>query len=167
MKDFPYKNTISPKAKRLIVIASLIFIGIIIGLIFSTIGFNFIKDAIQQSGYQATDVQERRFSLLYTASMIINCVDIILLIGILWIYLDSYRKTKSSFMLGLTFFIGVLFTRSLVTLITIHSLFIEYVRAIPLLTKTFVIGGGFGTFSFFLNIFEIIAIFILLYLSMD
>ena len=99
--------------------------------------------------------------------MIINCVDIILLLGILWIYLDSYRKTKSSFMLGLTFFIGVLFTRSIVTLVTIHSLFIEYVRAIPVLTKAFVIGGGFGTFSFFLNIFEIIAISILLYLSME
>ena len=131
MKDFPYKNTISPKAKALIVIASLIFIGIVVGFIFSTIGFNSIKDALQQSGYQATDAQERRFSLLYTASMIINCVDIVLLIGILWIYLDSYRKTKSSFMLGLTFFIGVLFTRSIVTLITVHSLFIEYVRAIP------------------------------------
>jgi hypothetical protein len=167
MKDVPYKNTISPKAKVLIVIASLIFIGIVVGYIFSTIGFNFIKDAIQQSGYQATAVQERRFSLLYTVSMIINCVDIILLVGILWIYLDSYRKTKSSFMLGLTLFIGVLFTRSIVTLITVHSLFIEYVRAIPVLTKAFVIGGGFGTFSFFLNVFEIIAISILLYLSMD
>jgi len=167
MKDFPYKNTISPKAKGLIVIASLIFIGIVVGFIFSTIGFNFINDAIQQSGYQVTDAQERRFSLLYTVSMIINCVDIILLIGILWIYLDSYRKTKSSFMLGLTFFIGVLFTRSIVTLVTIHSLFIEYVRAIPVLTKAFVIGGGFGTFSFFLNVFEIIAISILLYLSME
>ena len=167
MKNFPYKNTISPKAKGLIVIASLIFIGIVVGFIFSTIGFNSIKDAIQQSGYQTTDVQERRFSLIYTASMIINCVDIILLIGILWIYLDSYRKTKSSFMLGLTFFIGVLFTRSIVTLVTVHSLFIEYVRAIPVLTKAFVIGGGFGTFSFFLNVFEIIAICILLYLSME
>jgi len=167
MKDFPYKNTISPKAKGLIVIASLILIGIIVGIIFSTVGFNAIKDAIQQSGYETTVAQERRFSLLYTSSMIINCVDIILLIGILWIYLDSYRKTKSSFMLGLTFFIGVLFARSLVTLVSIHSLFIEYVRAIPLLTKAFVIGGGFGTFSFFLNIFEIIAISILLYLSME
>jgi len=167
MKDFPYKNTISPKAKVLIVIASLIFIGIVVGFIFSTIGFNFIKDTIQQSGYQATAAQERRFSLLYTVSMIINCVDIILLMGILWIYLDSYRKTKSSFMLGLTLFIGVLFTRSIVTLVTVHSLFIEYVRAIPVLTKAFGIGGGFGTFSFFLNVFEIIAISILLYLSMD
>ena len=167
MKDFPYKNTISQKAKGLIVISSLIFIGIIVGLIFTTIGMNSIIDAIQQSGYNITDMQERRFSLIYTTSMIINCVDLILLIGILWIYLDSYRKTKSSFMLGLTFFIGVLFTRSLVSLVTIHSLFIEYVQAIPLLTKAFVIGGGFGTFSFFLNIFEIIAISILLYLSME
>jgi uncharacterized membrane protein (DUF485 family) len=167
MKDFPYKNTISPKAKALIVITSLIFIGIVVGFIFSTIGFNSIKDALQQSGYQATDAQERRFSLLYTASMIINCVDIVLLIGILWIYLDTYRKTKSSFMLGLSFFIGVLFTRSILTLITINSLFTEYVRSIPLLAKALGVGGGFGTFSFFLNVFEIIAISILLYLSME
>jgi uncharacterized membrane protein (DUF485 family) len=167
MKDFPYKNTISPKSKALIVIASLIFIGIVVGFIFSTIGFNSIKDALQQSGYQVTDAQERRFSLLYTASMIINCVDIVLLIGMLWIYLDTYRKTKSSFMLGLTFFIGVLFTRSIVTLITVHSLFTEYVRAIPLLTKALGIGGGFGSLSFFINVFEIIAISILLYLSME
>ena len=167
MKELPYKNTISQKSKSLIVIMSLIFIGIIVGLIFATIGTNSIRDAIQQSGYETTDIQERRFSLIYTASTIINWVDLILLIGILWIYFDSYRKTRSGFMLGLTFFIGVLFTRSLVTLVTIHSLFIEYVRAIPLLTKAFIIGGGFGTLSFFLNIFEIIAISILLYLSMD
>lgn len=167
MKNFPFKNTINPKVKGLIVIISLIFIGIIVGLIFSIMGFHAINNAIQQSNYDITEMQERRFALLYTASMTINCVDIILLIGILWIYLDSYRKTKSSFMLGLTFFIGVLFTRSLLTLVTIHSLFIEYVRAIPLLTKVFVIGGGFGSFSFFLNVFEIIAIIILLYLSME
>lgn len=167
MKDIPYKNTISPKAKALIVIASLIFIGIVVGFIVSTIGFNAIEDAVQGSGYEPTDAQVRRFSLVYGASMIINCVDIVLLIGILWIYSSSYRKTKSSFLLGLTLFIGVLFTRSIVTLISVHSLFTEYVRAIPLLSKALGVGGGFGTFSFFLNIFEIIAISILLYLSME
>jgi fatty acid desaturase len=36
-------------------------------------------------------------------------LNMILLFALLVIYLDSYRKTKSAFTLGLAFFIGVLF----------------------------------------------------------
>ncbi|MBC7128644.1 MAG: hypothetical protein H5T45_02810 [Thermoplasmatales archaeon] len=46
-----------------------------------------------------------RLRLFYVFSTIINLV---LLLALLLIYINSFLKTKSSFMLGLVFFIGVL-----------------------------------------------------------
>ncbi len=50
------------------------------------------------------------FKLLYVISIILN---IALLLTLLIIYLNSYLKTKSSFTLGLVFFIGVLFVQKI------------------------------------------------------
>ncbi|MEM2508709.1 MAG: hypothetical protein QW673_00705, partial [Candidatus Thermoplasmatota archaeon] len=46
-----------------------------------------------------------RLKFLYVLSTIVNLV---LLLILLLIYINSFLKTKSSFMLGLVFFIGVL-----------------------------------------------------------
>ncbi|DAC72907.1 MAG TPA: hypothetical protein DSN98_02795 [Thermoplasmata archaeon] len=166
MKEIPYSNKISPKMKAVIIILGLVFIGVIIGFVVSTIGLGFIRDVLQNLNIQPTDAQEHRFSNLYTASIVINCIDATLLVGILIMYIDSYRKTKSSFLMGLTFFIGVLLARSLLSLVTIQSLFTEYVQILPTLAKA-ISTTGVGSFSFLLNVFEIIAVSILLYLSME
>jgi hypothetical protein len=166
MKEIPYKNKINPKLKAVIVILGLIFIGVIIGCIVSVVGLGFIRDVLQNLDIQPTQIQERRFTTLYTVSIVINCIDATLLVGILLLYIDSYRKTKSSFLMGLIFFIGVLFSRSILSLVTIQSLFTEYIQLLPSLAQA-ISTTGVGSFSFLLNVFEIIAISILLYLSME
>ncbi len=166
MKEIPYAKKINPKTKAVIILLGLFFIGAIIGFVVSTIGLGFIRDVLQNLDIQPTEVQERRFTALYTASIVINCIDATLLVGILYLYIDSYRKTKSSFLIGLTFFIGILLSRSILSLVTIQLLFTEYIQLLPSLAKA-ISSTGVGSFSFLLNIFEIIAISILLYLSME
>lgn len=166
MKEVPYSNKMSPKGKAVIIILGLVFIGVIIGFVVSTIGLGFIRGVLQNLDIQPTEVQERRFTALYTVSIVINCIDATLLVGILLLYVDSYRKTKSSFLMGLTFFIGVLLSRSILSLVTIQSLFTEYIQLLPSIAKA-ISTTGVGSFSFLLNVFEIIAISILLYLSME
>ncbi len=166
MKELPFTNKINPKLKALIVILGLFFIGVIIGCIVSLVGLGLIRDVLQNLNIQPTELQERRFTILYSVSIVVNCIDATLLVGILVLYIDSYRKTKSSFLMGLTFFISVLLARSILSLITIQSLFTEYIQLLPSLAKA-ISTTGVGSFSFLLNIFEIIAISILLYLSME
>ena len=46
-----------------------------------------------------------------------SALNMILLAALLYLYLSSYRKTKSHFTLGLSFFIGVLLTQRVLFLI--------------------------------------------------
>jgi hypothetical protein len=166
MKNNPYQHKINPKMKAVIIIIGLIFIGVVIGMIISLIEIGSIKEVLQNLDIQPTAAQERRFTMLYIISIVINCIDLTLLVGILWIYIDSYRKTKSSFLLGLTFFIGVLLSRSFLSLAVVQSLFTDYIKLLPSISKA-ISTTGIGSFSFLLNVFEIIAVSILLYLSME
>ncbi|KAA0014868.1 MAG: hypothetical protein FE041_01630 [Thermoplasmata archaeon] len=76
------------------------------------------------------------FRLLFIASLIIN---IVLLISLLIIYINSFLKTKSSFTLGLVFFIGVLL---------IQRILVFYLPFLP-------------------HLFETLALIILLILSLE
>lgn len=166
MKEIPYKSKISPKMRSLIIIISLFFIGIVLGIIISNLSIGIINDIIEKLKLEINAKNMRYLTNILSISFTLLCINIVLLLTLLWLYIDSYRKTKSSFMLGLTFFIGVLLVRSLLSLSTMFALFTQYVKALP--TIWTIIGDtGYGSFSFFLNIFEIIALTILLYLSME
>ena len=166
MKDVPLDKKISPRSKAVIILVGLFFIGIVVGILFAQVGINEAKDILQDLGIRLSGGQDRQFSNIYTMVIVIIVTDLVLLIGLLWIYVDTYRKTKSSFMLGLTLFISVLFVRGLVTLLMVHALFTRYLRTFPVIRE--LLGdSGFGAFSFFISIFEIIAVSILLYLSME
>lgn len=147
MSDIPYKNKMGPKAKAIAIIILLLTIGMIAGLVISKVGMNY---AIERN----PDVNQRLLSLigtLCTISVSIFCINISLLLGLLWIYADSFRKTKSSFMLGLLLFIGVLFVQSVLSLILF-----------PLS-----LGENLSLYGILPNMFESIALVILLYLSME
>lgn len=166
MKDVPYEKKISPRAKALIIIVGLFFVGILLGLIFAQIGISEAKDILDSYGIDLSQNQERQFANIYSFSIVIIVISLVLLSGLLVIYLDTYRKTKSSFMLGLTLFISVLFIRSLLSLFIIHALITRYLRAFPLIRE--LIGdSSFGALSLLIYIFEIIALSILLYISME
>ncbi len=166
MKELPYKNKINPRTKALIVILCLFLIGIIIGLIISNIGIIFLKETADKQGIEITDTIERRIANSYSWLITITCIDAALLIGLLWIYFDTYRKTKSSFMIGLNFFIIIFLIKSILSVVYLNSFFNESIVLLPNAIKT--IGtSGIGPLGFFINIFEIIAISILLYISME
>ena len=119
----------------------------IAGLVVSKVGMNYAK-------VRNPDANQRLLGLigtLLTLSVSILCINISLLLGLLWIYADSFRKTKSSFMLGLLLFIGVLFVQSVLSLVLFsHSL-----------------NENLSLYGILPNMFETIALVILLYLSME
>lgn len=166
MKDNPYKNEISPKMKILIKILSLFIIGIFIGLIISNIGIILLKQTAEDLNIDIDSAAVKRLINGYIWLVTIFCIDAILLVSLLWIYFRTYRKTKSSFILGLNFFIGILLIKSVLSIAYLFSLYNNSIRQLPTVLTT--LGtSGFGILGFFLNIFEIMAISILLYLSME
>ncbi len=166
MKDVPYEKKISPHAKALIIIIGLFFIGIVVGFLFAQIGISEAQDILRQYDIDLSNAQERQFATIYLFSIVIIVISLALLIGLLIIYIDTYRKTKSSFMLGLILFISVLFVRSLLSLFIVHALVTRYIRAFPLI-RDLIGNSSFGGLSILIYIFEIVALSILLYLSME
>ena len=166
MKELPYKNKINPKIKALIVILCLFLIGITIGLIVSNIGITLLKQTADNQGIEITDAVERRIANSYSWLITITSIDAVLLICLLWIYFDTYRKTKSSFMIGLNFFIIIFLIKSIFSIIYLNSFFNESIVLLPNAIRS--IGtSGMGSLGFFINIFEIIAISTLLYISLE
>lgn len=166
MNDMPYTKKISPKTKAIVTILGLIFIGIIIGYLLSIFSLQIIRAEIDELPIQIDPSRINRSINYYTGALIFLSIEISLLIGLLYVYYDSYRKTKSRFLIGLNMFIIVLFIRSLLSVVSLHSIATEYVRVIPYVSRTF-LTPGFSGLNFVLYIFEIIAISILFYLSME
>jgi hypothetical protein len=135
MKDNPYVKKISTKQKGLLLILSLFIIGIVIGQIISSVGIHFIKQTAEDYDINLNPVTEKRITFGYRLLMTILCIDLLLLICLLWIYFGIYRKTKSSFILGLNFFIGVLLLKSGLSIVYLFSFFNESIKNLPTALK--------------------------------
>jgi len=166
MNDIPYTKKITPRTKALVTICVLIFIGIIIGYLISIFSLQIIRTEIDELPIQVDPTRITRSVNYYTGALIFLSIEIILLVGLLYVYYDSYRKTKSRFLIGLNMFIIVLFIRSILSVVSLHSIATEYIRVIPYVSRTF-LTPGFSALNFILYIFEIVALSILLYLSME
>jgi hypothetical protein len=166
MNDIPYTKKITPRTKALVTICILIFIGIIIGYLLSIFSLQIIRAEIDELPIQVDPTRITRSVNYYTGALIFLSIEIILLVGLLYVYYDSYRKTKSRFLIGLNMFIIVLFIRSILSVVSLHSIATEYIRVIPYVSRTF-LTPGFSALNFILYIFEIVALSILLYLSME
>jgi hypothetical protein len=140
------------KAFALIVV--LILLGTVMGLAMSYVSLKKGKEIAEERGHPFDKRMARAFALRYTSSIIVISINIILLIGLLWIYMDTYSKTNSSFMLGLMFFIGVLLIQSLLSLPLVHAMF-GYTPS------------GLGPFGVIPYLFETMALVILTALSME
>src|SRR4030042_211633 len=163
MNDIPYTKKITPRTKALVTICVLIFIGIIIGYLISIFSLQIIRAEIDELPIQVDPTRITRSVNYYTGALIFLSIEIILLVGLLSVYYDSYRKTKSRFLIGLNMFIIVLFIRSILSVVSLHSIATEYIRVIPYVSRTF-LTPGFSVLNFILYIFEIVALSILLYL---
>lgn len=147
MSDIPYKKQMDPKAKAIAIIIVLLIVGMIVGLVISRVSMNYAREKYQGANQRVLNL----IGTLYALSMSILCINIALLLGLFWIYADSLRKTKSSFMLGLLLFIGVLFVQSILSLILFPVS----------------LGENLSLYGILPNMFETLALIILLYLSME
>jgi len=164
------KPKMDPKAKAIAILFLLLILGVVIGLVIShyslesidkrqkaTIVFfkgDFsIKQLNQLSTPQAQAIWND-FKETYALVTIVICMNLAMLVGLLGLYLDGFRKTKSSFMMGLSMFLGVLFVQSLFSL---PSLQLYLGQSL----------SDLGLYHIIPNIFETIALIIFFYLSME
>ena len=147
-------------------IIGLIFIGIIIGYVISLFSLQIIQTEIDELPIQIDQSRITRSMNYYTGAMIFLSIQIMLLVGLLYVYFDSFRKTKSRFLIGLNMFIIVLFIRSILSVVSLHTIATEYIRVIPYVSRTF-LTPGFSVLNYILYLFEVLALSILLYLSME
>lgn len=166
MNDVQYSKKIQPKTKALAVIFGLIIIGVIIGYVLSLYSLEKILTELNELPIQIPQTRIERSVNYYTAALICLSVEIIVLVGLLYMYLDSYRKTKSRFLIGLNMFIVALFIKSILSVVSLYNMATDYIRFIPYVSRTF-LTPGFSELNFVVYAFEIIALSILLYLSME
>jgi len=153
MSDIPYKKELDPKTKAIAVIVVLLIVGMIFGFIISQLSLGYVGKYIDRLKNESPMIA-RYITDMYTLGTIFICTNIFLLLGLLGIYVDSFRKLKSSFIFGLILFIGVLLVQSIISLPILHFT-VGYSSYNPSL------------FGILPNIFETLALVILLYLSME
>ncbi len=166
MNDIPLIKKLDPKTKAVIAIFGIIIIGVIIGYIISIFSLQIIITELNKLPIQIDPERIDRSINYYTGALICVAVEIVLLIGILYLYFDSYRKTKSRFLLGLNIFILALFIRSILSVISLQNIATDHIRVSPYVSRTF-LTPGFNELNFIAYAFEIIALSILFYLSME
>lgn len=165
MDDIPYIQKISPKMKALMTILILFFVGVLIGYVLSFVSLQIILEEINKLPINIDQSRINRSINSYTAAIIFLTIQITLLIGLFYVYFDSFRKTKSQFLIGLNMFIIALLVRSVLSIISLHKIATDYVQVIPYISRTF-LTPGLGLLDFVVYLFEITAISILLYISM-
>ena len=153
MNNIPTKKEMDPKAKAIAIIFILLIIGMVVGLILSYISIGFVEERARNLN-RNIEPYLNLYADMYTLHTTIICINIFLLIGLLGIYLDSFRKTHSTFIMGLILFLGVLLVQSILSLQVLHAV-ASAIKDIP------------GLLDVLPNMFETIALIILSYLSME
>ena len=125
-------------------IAIVIVIGIIFSIFFAGLTYKKVYEKMKEKG-----IKGRYAAFHYASYTILVIINAFLLISLLIIYLDSYLKTRSSFMLGLVFFIGVLLIQTILLLPIVRAIF------------------GYQPFYSLPYLFEMLALIILLILSLE
>lgn len=162
MKDLPYKKKMSPRMKAISLIIVLLLVGFVFGRIVATVGSNRIIRGVEDQGFELNLKQKQNVRTVYRAATELLCMNMALLGGLLFIYLGTFRETKSSFILGLSVFIGILFLKSLGSLSWLYTAGLR-------LVATALAGPNSGTVGlvFLLTLCETFAMSLLLYLSME
>lgn len=155
------KTRMDPKAKTMLVLFLLLVIGVLIGLIISTVGLKIIESQISNrlndlNGKNWVSQQVRqnfaRFSEIYTLVTVVICMNIMLLLGLLYSYIKSFKETYSNFIMGLILFLSVLFIQSFLSLPIIQHFIGQTI-------------SDLGVVNVLPNLFETIALIILFYLG--
>lgn len=166
MNAISYIKKINPRTKAIATVVGLIAIGIVAGYVIAVFSLEIITIELDKLPIKINSVRIDRSMMYYTGALICLTVEIALLIGLLYMYSDSFRKTKSRFLIGLNLFIIALLIRSILSVVSLHSTATEFIRVSPFVSRTF-LTPGFNELNFVVYVFEIIAISILLYLSTE
>jgi hypothetical protein len=59
-----------------------------------------------------------------------SLLNVILLIGLIWIYLSSFRKVRAQFTLGLVFFAALFLVQNLIALYSFLTMFMYYASGV-------------------------------------
>jgi len=167
MTDIPYKKEINPKTKARVVVIALIFIGLVVGLVVSGISVNLANKTV---GDIDPDTQQfvRDLAGTHYWGISIVCIDVFLLVGLILVYIATFRKTKSRFVFALLIFLGALLMKSIVSLPLLHASLIKSIITSPVTQAALgSAGSGFGLIVVISYMFEILAMSVLLYLSME
>jgi hypothetical protein len=166
MKKISLKNKLNPKTKAIASIFGLIIIGIIFGYTISIFSLQNIISELNNLPIQIDPIRIDRSVNYYTGALICLAIEIILLIGLFYVYFDSYRKTKTRFLISLNIFILALLIRSIISTISLQNIANDFIKVSPYVSRTF-LTPGFNELNFIAYTFEIIALSILLYISME
>jgi hypothetical protein len=172
MIKIEFIDKMNPKIRSILFIIILIIIGFIIGQIIGTISGSYLIEQIEgrefnyPPRFELSSEQIRQIRRGYTIITTILSIDIVLLIGLIYVYLNTFLKIRSRYLIGFVIFVGVFLIKSLSNLIALTPLISEPVRAAPLAIPP-LFKGIYGPFGSYFIIFEIIAICILIYLSRE
>jgi hypothetical protein len=173
MIKIEFIDKINPKMKSILFIIFLIIIGLIIGQIIGSLSSPYLIEQIEDGRPHfppntpiLTEEQKNQIQRGVTIISTILSINIILLIGLIYIFITSYIKIRSRYLIGFVIFVGVFLLKSLSNLIALTPLISEPIKAAPLAISP-LLRGNFGPFGSYFMIFEILAICILIYLSRE
>jgi len=151
------------KSKGLFHLFILLVTGTLVGLIVSFGSLRFIYNRIENK--EAIQSVWRAFSTNFTLESIFICINIFLLLGLLWSYRTDFKKTKSPFLMGLIVFFIVLLGQSILSfpmfnlIVSVLTIDAQVGFRYILLTYTSAV------FTIIAHFFETIALIILFHLS--
>lgn len=148
MSEIPYTKKVDPKTKAIVLILVLLLIGAAVGFVLAR---GSLRIAYKRNNERIPEGSRVYLETLFTLSMIIISMNITLILGLLAVYIHTFKQTRSSFLLGLIVFIGVLLIQSILSLPIFPTALLESITLFGILP----------------NMFETIALVILFYLSME
>lgn len=166
-------NNVNPKIRTIVFILTLIVIGLIVGKLVGIASSPYLLENIEGPGhhkpppqFELSEDQKQAIITGYTNVSMILCVEIALLIGLIYVFLRTYLKIRSRYMIGYMLFVGVFFVKSVAYFLAMTPLFTDPIRNAPLSIEP-LLHGFFGPFGIYFTFFEILAICILIYLSRE
>jgi len=165
------KNRTPLTSKAKLVIVFLFVLGIVVGILLSYQFYLEANDKAEEFGHHP-GWQVEPFSVTHfleaSFGVVLVSITLFLLTGLLAVYIQIYRKTKSNYILGLLLFFIPMMIKTYFDLDNFRTLF--WAPAIPFQpvrdSLQFSLGGN-GLISIIIPFFEIIGLTIILYLSLE
>lgn len=166
-------NNVNPKIRTILFILVFVIIGIIAGKLVGIVSSPYLLENIERPDdphmpppFELSEDQKQAIITGYTNVSMILCVEIALLLGLIYVFFRTYLKTRSRYLIGYMLFVGVFFVKSVAYFLAMTPLFTNPIRQTPLAIDP-LLRGFFGPFGIYFTFFEILAICILIYLSRE